>query len=165
MRASIERQTEQQPKLLDIPTVAKMKTDEIFTNLVMQHRRKPIKYGNTERTAHLEQYGQVGGTRVKHCQELLIRTTEEKENPKSILVTGKAGIGKTLFCQKLFRDWANNKLFLSPANAQMPNFEFAYLLTFRQLNLLKDEAFTLKEILNRSSILDDQSNINYLLFE
>ena len=165
LRASIERQTEVQPKLLDIPTVTKMKTDEIFTNLVMQHGRKPIKDGDAERTAHLEQYGQVSGTRVKHCQELFIRTTEEKENPKAILVTGKAGIGKTLFCQKLFRDWANNKLFLSQTNAQMPNFKFAYLLTFRQLNLLKGETFTLKEILNRSSILDDQSNINDLLFE
>ena len=165
MKASIERQTELQPKLLDIPTVAKMKTDEIFTNLVMQHGRKPIKDGDAERRAHLKQYGQVSGTRVKHCEELFIRTTEEKQNPKSILVTGKAGIGKTLFCQKLFRDWANDKLFLLPTNAQMPSFKFAYLLTFRQLNLLEGETFTLKEILNRSSILDDQSNINDSLFE
>ena len=154
-----------QPKLLDIPTVAKMKTDQIFTNLVMQHGRKPIKDGDAVRRAHLKQYGQVSGTRVKHCQELFIRTTEEKENPKSILVTGKAGIGKTLFCQKLFRDWANDKLFLSPTNPQIPNFKFAYLLTFRQLNLLEKETLTLKEILNCSSILDDQSNINDPLFE
>ena len=165
MKASIERQTELQPKLLDIPTVAKMKTDEIFTNLVMQYGRKPFKDGDVERREHLKQYGQVSGTRVKHCQELFIRTTEEKENPKSILVTGKAGIGKTLFCQKLFRDWANDKLFLSPPEAQMPNFKFAYLLTFRQLNLLDKETLTLKEILNRSSILDDQSDINDLVFE
>ena len=165
LKASIVRQTELQPKLLNIPTVAKMKTDEIFTNLVMQHGRKPIKDGEAERRTHLKQYGQVSGTRVKHCQELFIRTTEEKENPKYILVTGKAGIGKTLFCQKLFRDWADNKLFLSPKNAQMPSFKFAYLLTFRQLNLLEKETLTLKDILNRSSILDDQSNINDSLFE
>ena len=165
MKASVERQTELQPKLLDIPTVAKMKTDEIFTNLVMQHGRKPITDGDAERRAHLKQYGQVSGTRIKHCQELFIRTTEEKENPKAILVTGKAGIGKTLFCQKLFRDWANDKLFLSPTNLQMPNFKFAYLLTFRQLNIVKEEAFTLKEMLNRCSILDDQSSITDLLFE
>ena len=165
LKASIKRQTELQPNLLDIPTVAKMKTDEIFTNLVIQHGRKPIKDGDAERRAHLKQYGQVNGTRVKHCQELFIHTTEVKENPKSILVTGKAGIGKTLFCQKLFRDWADEKLFLSPTNAQMPSIKFAYLLTFRQLNLLKKKTLTLKEILNRSSILDDQSNINDLLFE
>ena len=131
----------------------------------MQHGRKPIKDGDAERRAHLKQYGQVRGTRVKHCQELFIRTTEEKENPKSILVTEKAGIGKTLFCQKLFRDWANDKLFLSPTNPQIPNFKFAYLLTFRQLNLLEKETLTLKEILNSSSILDDQSNNSDSLFE
>ena len=165
LKASIERQTELQPQLLDIPTVAKMKTDEIFTNLVMQHGRKPIKVGGAERRAYLKQYGQVSGTRVRHCQELFIRSTEENESPKSILVTGKAGIGKSLFCQKLFRDWANDKLFLSLTEAQMPSFKFAYLLTFRQLNLLEKETLTLKEILNRSSILDDQSNINDSLFE
>ena len=70
-----------------------------------------------------------------------------------------------MFCQKLFRDWANDKLFLSPTNAEKPNFKFAYLLTFRQLNLLEKETLTLKEIFNCSSILDDQSNINDSLFE
>ena len=165
LKASIVRQTELQPKLLDIPTVAIMKTDEISTNLVMQHGRKPIKGREAERRAHLNQYGQVSATRVKHCQELFIRTTEERKNPKSILVTGKAGIGKTLFCQKLFRDWANDKLFLPPTNTQMPTFKFAYLLTFRQLNLLEKETLTLKEIFNCSSILDDQSNISDSLFE
>ena len=38
-------------------------------------------------------------------------------------------------------------------------------MTFRQLNLLEKETLTLKEILNCSSILDDQSNINDSLFE
>ena len=76
LKVSIERQTKLQPKLLDIPTVAEMKTDEIFTNLVMQHGRKPIKDGDAKRSAHLKQYGQVSANRVKHCQELFIRTTE-----------------------------------------------------------------------------------------
>ena len=165
MKASIERETELQPKLLDVPTVAKMKTDEIFTNLVMQYGRKPIKDGDSERGAHLKRYGQASGIRVKHCQELFTCTTDEKETPKSILVTGKAGIGKTLFCQKLFRDWATDKLFLSPTNAQLPNFKFTYLLTFRQLNLLEGETLTLQELLNCSVILDDQSNISDEVFE
>ena len=142
-----------------------MKTDEIFTNLVMQHGRKPVKDGNAERGAHRKRYGQVSGIRVKYCQELFTCTTDEIETPKSILVTGKAGIGKTLFCQKLFRDWATDKLFLSPTNAHLPNFKFAYLLTFRQLNLLKGETLTLQELLNCSVILDDQSNISDEVFE
>ena len=98
----------------------------------MQHGRKPIKDRDVERREHLRQYGEVSATRVKHCQELFTRTPDEKENPKSILVTGKAGIGKTLFSQKLCRDWATDKLFLSPTNMQRPNFNFAYCLTFRQ---------------------------------
>ena len=133
--------------------------------LVMQHGRKPVKDGNAERGARLKRYGQVSGIRVKHCQELFTCTTDEIETPKSILVTGKAGIGKTLFCQKLFRDWATDKLFLSPTNAQLPNFKFAYLLTFRQLNLLEGETLTLQELLNCSVILDDQSNISDEVFE
>ena len=142
-----------------------MKIDEMFTSPVMQHGRKPIKDRDAERRKHLKQYGQVIGAQVKHCQELFTRTPGEKENPKSILVTGKTGIGKTLFCQKLYRDWATDKLFMPKTKAQMPNFKFAYLLTFRQLNLLKEETFTLKDILNRSSMLDDRSNIDDLIFE
>ena len=38
----------------------------------------------------------------------------------------------------------------------MPDFKFAYLLTFRNLNLLGDEELTVKEILERCSFLDDQ---------
>ena len=48
---------------------------------------------------------------------------------------------------------------------EVPNFKFAYLLTFRQLNLLGDDPVTLKEILNRSSVLDDYSIIEESLFE
>ena len=165
LKPSIERETEFQSKQLDIPTVALMKTDEIFINLVMQYGRKPIKDGGAERGAHLKRYGQVSSIQVNHCQELFNCTTNEKETPKSILVTGKAGIGKSLFCQKLFRDWATDKLFLSPTNAHLPNFKFAYLLTFRQLNLLEGETFTLQELLNCSVILDDQSNISDEVFE
>ena len=82
----------------------------------------------------------------------------DEGNPKSILFTGKAGIGKTLFCQKLklLRDWADNRLFQTQTNLQLPDFKFAYLLTFRNLNLLGDEELTVKEILERCSFLDDQ---------
>ena len=86
-------------------------------------------------------------------------------NPKSVLVTGKAGVGKTLYCQNLIRDWADNKLFQPQSNRNVPDFKFAYLLTFRQLSLLRDELVTLREILNLSSVLDEHSNIDDSLFE
>ena len=65
----------------------------------------------------------------------------------------------------LIKDWAANKLFQSRANVEVPDFKFAYLLTFRQLHLLRDDPVTLKDILNRSSVLDDHSNIDDSIFE
>ena len=148
-------------------TISSVRTDEIFTNLLMQHGRKPVTDSHDMgRKKRLRHYSQVSETnRVNHCQEILIPATGKKVNPKSILLTGKAGIGKTLFCQKLIRDWADDKIFQAQANAQIPDLKFAYLLTFRQLNLLGDERVTLRELLNRSSVLDEHSNIDESLFK
>ena len=153
MKESIKRETEFQPKLLDLPTISNMKTDEIFTNLLIQHGRKPVKEENEmERWERLGRYGQVSGTRVERCHEIFLRIADNEKNPKSILLTGKAGIGKTVFCQKLIRDWADGQLFPPPpANAQIPDFKFAFLMTFRQLSLHEDQTLTLKELLNHST--------------
>ena len=165
LKESIKSQTEFHA--LACPTTSKVRTDEIFTSLLMQHGRKPVEDHGMGRKERLRQYGQVSGKPVKHCQEIFTSATDRNKetNPKSVLVTGKAGIGKTLFCQQLIRDWADDKLFKSLTNAQVPDFKFAYLLTFRQLNLLGDDRVTLREILNRSSVLDDHSNIDDSLFE
>ena len=167
LKASIRRQTEFQTKSVASSTISSVKTDDIFTNLLIQHGRKAVEDdSNLERKEFLRRYGKVNEThRVKHCQEIFVRTNSEDSNPKSILLTGKAGIGKTLFSQKLIRDWADDKLFQVNRETEVPDFKFAYLLTFRQLNLLGDEPVTLREILNRSSVLDDHSIIDETLFE
>ena len=167
LKASIRRQTEFQTKSVASSTVSTVKTDDIFTNLLIQHGRKPVEDDfHLERKEFLRRYGQVSEPhRVKHCEEIFVRTNDKDSNPKSILLTGKAGIGKTLFSQKLIRDWSDDKLFQINIKAEVPDFKFAYLLTFRQLNLLGDDPVTLKEILNRSSVLDDHSIIDESLFE
>ena len=158
MKASAKEQTEFQRKLFDqAPSISCMRTDDIFTNLLIQHGRKAVEDDeNVDRSNRLTRYGQVSGRRIEQCSEIFIRSTNDDGNLKSILVTGKAGIGKTLFCQKLLRDWADNRLFQTQTDLQLPDFKFAYLLTFRNLNLLVDEELTLKEILERCSFLDDQ---------
>ncbi|XP_022808463.1 NACHT, LRR and PYD domains-containing protein 12-like isoform X1 [Stylophora pistillata] len=184
LKESIRGQTEYLP--LVSPTLPNVRTDHVFTNILMQHGRKPVQcldserkeclnpHGQRERQGSVEdldlkrekrlrQYGQISGNKIKHSQEIFLPT--DGKHPESVLVTGKAGIGKTLFCQKLIRDWADNKLFQSIANTDLADFKFAYLLTFRQLNLLGDNPVTLKDILNRSSVLDDHSNIDDSLFE
>ena len=168
LKASVRNQTEFQPKLMASPTISNPRTDDIFTNLLIQHGRKALHKKDMKSTRRelLDYYGQVSGTRVKHCEEIFVCSTDDEHNPKSILLTGKAGIGKTLFCQKLIRDWADNNLFQSQENLRTPDIKFAYLLTFRQLNLLGNEQFSLRELLNRSSVLDDNSaNIDDSLFE
>jgi GTPase SAR1 family protein len=55
--------------------------------------------------------------------------TSNKTNPKSILAVGKPGIGKSLFCQKLVRDWAHDRLFERKEITKVPDFQFAFLLT------------------------------------
>ena len=161
LKESIKSQTEYLAQAS--PTMSRMRTDDIFTNILMQHGRKPVEDLEVKRKERLRQYGQSSEKQIESSQEIFLST--DGKHPKSVLVTGKAGIGKTLFRQKLIRDWADNKLFRSRANAEVPDFKFAYLLTFRQLNLLEDDSVTLEDILNRSSVLDDRSNISDSIFE
>ena len=168
LKTSIIGQTEFQPKLLASRTISNAKTDEIFTNLLIQHGRKAlIKNDETyySRRKLLEYYGNVSVTPVKHCSEIFLGMIDDQESANSILVVGKAGIGKSLFCQKVIRDWANNELFQARENTEIPNLKFVYLLTFRQLNLLKKKHLTLREILNFSLVLNDKCNINDSTFE
>ena len=166
LKESIKKQTE----FLNVasPTSSnKVRTDDIFTSLLIQHGRKPVEDLDMERGEQLQQYSRGSGKPVEHSQDIFLSESDRNDdmNPKSVLVTGKAGIGKTLYCQNLIRDWADNKLFQPQSNRNVPDFKFAYLLTFRQLSLLRDKHVTLREILNLSSVLDEHSNIDDSLFE
>ena len=162
LKASVKSQTEFQLKFMASATISNVKTDDIFTNLLIQHGRKALnkEVVGTTRSDQLHYFGKVSGTRVEHCEEIFIGPVNDESSPKRILLTGKAGIGKTMFCQKLVRDWADDKLFRSQSH-----FKFVYLLTFRQLNLLENDQLSLQELLNCSTVLDDNSNIDDSLFE
>ena len=166
LKESIKKQTE----FLTVasPTSSnKVRTDDIFTSLLIQHGRKPVEDLDMERGEQLQQYSRGSGKPVEHSQDIFLSESDRNDdmNPKSVLVTGKAGIGKTVYCQNLIRDWADNKLFQPQSNRNVPDFKFVYLLTFRQLSLLRGKRVTLREILNRSSVLDEHSNIDDFLFE
>ena len=91
--------------------------------------------------------------------------SDDQDSPFSVLVTGKTGIGKTLLCQKVIRDWANSELCQARPNIEIPNLKFVYLLSLRQLNFLENSCVTLREILNCSSVLDDKCNVDDTTFE
>ena len=105
-----------------LPVLTEARTEDIFTNLVIQKGKKSLQKGR-----------EMSSTPVHHIEEVFIG---KQENPKLIQITGKPGIGKTILCEKIVRDWAKNQLFSSPESTT-PGFQFAYLLKFRDMNSLE----------------------------
>uniref|UniRef100_A0A8C5FXB4 NACHT domain-containing protein n=1 Tax=Gadus morhua TaxID=8049 RepID=A0A8C5FXB4_GADMO len=70
---------------------------------------------------------------------------------RTMMTTGVAGIGKTILTNKFTLDWAEEK-----ANHNM---HFIFLLTFRELNLLKGKKFSLVELLHHFFIETKEAGI------
>ncbi|CAI5657729.1 unnamed protein product [Oreochromis niloticus] len=74
-------------------------------------------------------------------QEDIFKASPERDEPiRTVLTKGVAGIGKTVLTQKYSLDWAEDK-----ANQDI---QFIFPFTFRELNVLKEEKFSLVELVH-----------------
>ncbi|XP_042080941.1 NLR family CARD domain-containing protein 3 isoform X1 [Haplochromis burtoni] len=74
-------------------------------------------------------------------QEEIFKASPERDEPiKTVLTKGVAGIGKTILTQKFTLDWAEDKT--------NQDIQFIFPFTFRELNVMKEEKFSLVELIH-----------------
>ncbi|XP_023185466.1 NACHT, LRR and PYD domains-containing protein 3-like isoform X2 [Xiphophorus maculatus] len=75
-------------------------------------------------------------------REDIFKVSPGSDQPiRTVMTMGVAGIGKTLLTQKFTLDWAEGKT--------NQNIDFIFPFTFRELNLLKEEKFSLLELIHK----------------
>uniref|UniRef100_A0A3B5Q1X3 Si:ch211-108d22.2 n=1 Tax=Xiphophorus maculatus TaxID=8083 RepID=A0A3B5Q1X3_XIPMA len=80
--------------------------------------------------------------RFKRDIEDIFKVSPGSDQPiRTVMTMGVAGIGKTLLTQKFTLDWAEGKT--------NQNIDFIFPFTFRELNLLKEEKFSLLELIHK----------------
>ncbi|XP_056448678.1 NLR family CARD domain-containing protein 3-like isoform X2 [Gadus chalcogrammus] len=85
------------------------------------------------------------------CQDIFKPLPDQDQPIRTIMTTGVAGIGKTVLTHKFTLDWAEGK-----ANRDI---HFTFLLTFRELNLLKGKELSLVELLHHFFIETKEAGI------
>ena len=91
--------------------------------------------------------------------EIYTRSVEKNERPrgpedilnhenKNVLIVGRPGIGKTLWCTKILRDWASSRVFHKTPDNKI-HFDAAFFVEYGTLNTSTD--LSLKELLVRST--------------
>uniref|UniRef100_H2RW69 NLR family CARD domain-containing protein 3-like n=1 Tax=Takifugu rubripes TaxID=31033 RepID=H2RW69_TAKRU len=114
--------------------------DQIYTDLfhteggtgdvISEHEVRQIESASRKQNKHETKIG---------CENLFKPDFGRQEPIRSVMTKGIAGIGKTVFTQKLALDWAKGKV-----NQDM---QFMFPIAFRELNLLKDKKYSLMELL------------------
>ena len=133
-----------------------LKLDQIYTNLIIhpggadygfpENRREQLKvYPKPEENLPPKRPGDI-----------------VDNQHKNILIVGRPGIGKTLFCTKFMRDWASDRLFDEAQNSEVP-FDVAFLVKFRRLNSTAE--LNLRELLDHSEFSTNMTDVvwDYIL--
>ena len=119
--------------------------DHIYTKLVLHPERAEYDFPE-DREQQLKVYPKPKEPEDLDTENLKPRGPEDiidAEN-KKILLVGRPGIGKTLFCTKFIRDWASGRVFNKTQGTE-PGFGIAFLIKFRKFNSV--ETLSLRELL------------------
>ena len=87
---------------------------------------------------------QYGSIAIKKVDELFL-PNEDTRDPRKILVVGRPGIGKSLLCTKLSRDWSKSDLLRDSDKI----FQHLFVFQFRWFNTETMEKISLKQLLSR----------------
>ncbi|XP_022810471.1 NACHT, LRR and PYD domains-containing protein 12-like [Stylophora pistillata] len=116
--------------------------DNIYTNLVVIPDRA-VYHFTTDRQEQLRVYSK---SREEESQLKSLKDLLNDEN-KKVLIFGRPGIGKTLCCTKILRDWAIDKVCNATSGTKI-HFDAAFLVKFRRFNSAKN--LNLRELLIES---------------
>ena len=120
--------------------------DDIFVGLVIfTGRAEHVFDYSLERHEIYDIYLQPkhGSVPIKKLAELFLPNKDVKD-PRRILIVGRPGIGKSLLCKKMSRDWSKNELLFADS------FEHFFLFQFRWFNSGTEEEkkISLKQLLS-----------------
>ena len=137
----------------------KFKLDDNFVDLVIYTGRAEHKFADLSvRHEIFDVYlkPQHGSVAINTVKELFL-PNKDTQNPSKILVIGRPGIGKSLLCSKISRDWGKDDL--------LPYFHLFYLIRFRWFNDETLQKISLNELLCRlhPEGSDDDELFQYVL--
>ena len=133
-----------------------LELDQIYTNLIFHSERADYNFPESRRE-QLKVYPKPEANLVPKRPGDIVNDLH-----KNILIVGRPGIGKTLFCTKFMRDWASDRLFDEAKNSEL-RFDVAFLVKFRRLNFTAE--LNLRELLDKSEFSTHMNDVvlwNYI---
>uniref|UniRef100_UPI0037E78B7F protein NLRC3-like n=1 Tax=Semicossyphus pulcher TaxID=241346 RepID=UPI0037E78B7F len=96
-----------------------------------QHEERQLERASKMETLH--------ETSIK-CHDIFKALPDEQRHIRVVLTNGVAGVGKTFSVQKFTLDWAEG--------SENQDISLVFLLSFRELNLIRDEQYSLLKLLH-----------------
>ncbi|CAH3183248.1 unnamed protein product [Porites evermanni] len=119
-----------------------LKLDHIYTDLIIHENRALYEF-SADREEQLKEYH-----RPREESRSTLPGDIFDADKRNILVVGRPGIGKTMFCKKILRNWASDNLFSDAQKSEM-DLKLAFLIKFRKFNHTNEE-LSLRRLLDAS---------------